>query len=102
MQLQGGGVVAVVRMMLLVFLQRLEFLGEVANLGLVSSSFGSLDLRLILLDVLFDGLHEYRPWPRLTLRRFIGFGVVESHPMTIRQRWSEAEVAVATAAGPVR
>ena len=86
MQLKGGWVVAVAGGMLLVLLQRLEFLGEVANLGLVSSSFGCLDLRLILLDVLFDGLHKYRPWPGLTLRRFIGFGVVESTPMTFRQR----------------
>ena len=86
MQLKGGGVVAVAGVMLLVFLQRLELFGEVTNLGIVSNSFGCLDLRLILLDVLFDGLHKYRPWPGLTLRRFIGFGVVESTPMTFRQR----------------
>ncbi len=86
MQLKGGGVVAVAGVMLLVFLQRLQFLGEVTNFGVITSCLGSFDFRLILLDVLVDGLREFRPWPLSTLRRFMGFGGVGSPPMTIRQR----------------
>ena len=76
---------AVAGVVFFVFLQRLQLIGEVTNLGVVSSCFGSFNFRLILLDVFVDGLHEFRPWPGCTLRRFIGFGVVESPPMTIRQ-----------------
>ena len=43
MQLEGGGVVAVAGVVLFVFLQRLQLIGEVTNLGLVSSCFGSFD-----------------------------------------------------------
>ena len=86
MQLERRGVVAVAGVVFLVLLQRLQLIGEVTNLGLVPSCFGSFDVGLILLVVFVDGLHEFRPWPGSTLRRFIGFGVVESRPMTIRQR----------------
>ena len=47
----------VLRVVLLVLLKRLQLICEVAQLGIVSSVFGRLDFRLILLDVFVDGFH---------------------------------------------
>jgi hypothetical protein len=55
--LQRGGIVAVFRVVLLVLREAFEFLLQVAHFAQVALSAGSLDLRLILLDVLVDCFH---------------------------------------------
>ncbi len=48
------GIDSVAGMVLFVFLERLNFFGEMTDLGFIALSTGSLDFRLILLDVLVD------------------------------------------------
>ena len=45
-------------MVLFIFLEGMELIGQMAHLGVVSLGFGGLDLRMILLDVLVDAFHE--------------------------------------------
>jgi hypothetical protein len=55
--LQRAGIVAVFWVVLLVLSEAFEFLFQVAHFAQVALSAGSLDLRLILLDVLVDCFH---------------------------------------------
>lgn len=57
-QFQGIGVVFIFWMVILVFLKGMDFVGEMAHLGVVALGFGVLDLRLILMNVLVDGFHR--------------------------------------------
>ncbi len=55
MELQGRRVVGVFGVVFLVLLERVEFIFEVTDLGLIACGFGRFDLGLVLVDVLVDG-----------------------------------------------